>query len=181
MSQKLSRKLAGFAASSVQKTGGTPVAQTESVKRKAKRWYFTSYSSTLISVAFLGLGFAGVMAITTGPPLWKIGRAVVEWRAPLSKRVATAQNIPVLKLSLRNEGGGGNLPVQIFGRWMVQSAPPPSFVLLGTYQQEVALTQTAILEAPLTALRGVPSVKALLEVVVLTGGKETDRKWIGWN
>jgi len=121
------------------------------------------------------------MGITTAAPLWKIGRAVVEWRVASSKQVPPAQNIPVLKLSLRNEGGAGNLPVQIFGRWVVQSTPPPSFVLLGSYQREVTLTQTAILEAPLVPLRTAPSAKAGLEVVVLTGGNETDRKWIAWN
>ncbi len=167
--------------SSFQKTGGIPVAQPKGVKRKPKRWYFTSYTSILVSLAFLGFGLAGVMAITTTAPLWKIGRAVVEWRVAASKPIAAAQNIPVLKLSLRNEGGAGKLPVEIFGRWVVQSAPLQSFVSLGTYRREVALTRTAILEAPLTPLRTAPAMKAALEVVVSTGGRETDRKWIAWN
>ncbi len=173
--------MAGLTTNATWKPDGTPVAQVASVKRKAKRWYFTSSSPALLSLALIGLGFAGVMAITTGTPLWKIGRAVVEWRVAESKQVPPAQNIPVLKLSLRNEGGAGNLPVQIFGRWVVQSVPPQSFVLLGTYKQEVTLTQTAILEAPLMPLRTAPSAKSALEVVVATGGQETDRKWIAWN
>lgn len=173
--------MAGFKTHSLEIAGGTTVAQSGCVKRKAKRWYFTSYSPSIVSFALLGLGFAGVMAITSTPPLWKIGRAVIEWRAPVSGQVPPAPNTAVLKLSLRNEGGAGSLPVQIFGRWVIQSAPPLSFVLLDTYQQEVTLTQTAILEAPLTPLRTAPSAKAVLEVLVATGGKETDRKWIAWN
>ncbi len=166
---------------SVHSFAGTMVAPPESVKRNPKSLDFTYYSSALVSMALIGIGFAGVMAITTGTPVWKIGRAVVEWREPASKQVTVAQNIAVLKLSLRNEGGAGNLPVQIFGRWVVQSGPPESFVLLGTYQREVALTQTAILEAPLMPLKIAPVAKALLEVVVSTGGQETDHKWIGGN
>jgi hypothetical protein len=161
--------------------GGTTVAEVGSVKRNAKRRYFTSYSPSIISFALLGLGFAGVMAITSAAPLWKIGRAVIEWRTPTSGQLAPAPGTAVLKLSLRNEGGKGSLPVQIFGRWVIESAPPLSFVLLNTYQQEVTLTQTAILEAPLTPLRTAPSAKAVLEVLVATGGKESDRKWVSWN
>jgi hypothetical protein len=161
--------------------GGTTVAELGGVKRKAKRRYFTSHSPSVVSFALLGLGFAGVMAITSVAPLWKIGRAVIEWRTPISGQPAPAAGTAVLKVSLRNEGGKGSLPVQIFGRWVIQSAPPLSFVLLSTYQQEVTLTQTAILEAPLTALRTAPSEKAVLEVLVATGGKETDRKWVSWN
>jgi len=166
---------------SVQKSAGTAVANSSSVKRKAKSWYFTSYRPTLFSIALLGLGFAGVMAVGTAPPLWKIGRTVFEWRAPSPGQVPPGQNIPIVKLSLRNEGGAGNLPVQIFGRWAAQSAPPQPFALLGSYQREVALTQTAILEAPLTPLTKAPPGKLILEIVVTTGGTETDRKWIPWN
>jgi hypothetical protein len=92
-----------------------------------------------------------------------------------------AQNIPVLKISLRNEGGPGNLPVQIFARWLAAAAPAPAFVLLGSYQQQVVLTLTAIIEAPLTALSKAPPGKLVLEIAVMTGGKESDRKAMPWN
>jgi len=162
-------------------TNGTELARCRNVK--AKSWYFTSYRPTLFSIALLGLGFAGVMAIGTAPPLWKIGRAVVEWRALSPGQSLPVQKTPVLKLSLRNEGGAGTLPVQIFGRWATQSAPPQSFALLGSYQREVALTQTAIIEVSLTPLasRSPPTGKVLLEMVITTGGKETDKKSIPWN
>ncbi|HEY7165519.1 MAG TPA: hypothetical protein VIB79_13215 [Candidatus Binatia bacterium] len=119
------------------------------------------------------------MAIATAQPVWKIGRAVFELRPPPG--AVPGEGTPVLKLSLRNEGGAGNLPVQIFGRWLIQSAPPQSFILLGSYQREVALTRTAIVETPLTGLRMAPGGLMALEIVVTTAGNETDRKSIPWN
>jgi len=157
---------------------GTAVAQSKTVKRKV---YFTSFSPSLLSLALLGLGLAGIITIGAAPPLWKIGRAVVEWRTAAPGQVSPGQNIPVLKLSLRNEGGAGIFPVQIFGRWAAQSAPPQSLTLLGSYQREVALAQTAILEAPLIPMSKAPPGKVVLEIVVTTGGNTTDSKWIPWN
>jgi hypothetical protein len=121
------------------------------------------------------------MTIGNAPPLWKIGRAVIEWRALPPGPAPSGNKIPLLKLSLRNEGGAGTLPVQIFARWAAQTAPPQSFILLASYQQQVALTQTAIVEASLTALSKAPPGKLLLEIAVMTGGKESDRKSIAWN
>lgn len=127
----------------------------------------------LIFVATIWFGFMMGVA-NTSAPIWKIGRAVIEPRQALS-----GQRVLNLKLSLRNEGGVGSLPVQIFGRWAIQPMPPQhTFMLLGNYVQEVALKQTAILEIPLTPLRGVPPARPPLEVVVMTGRQETDRKWI---
>ncbi|MBM2802260.1 MAG: hypothetical protein HW419_153 [Deltaproteobacteria bacterium] len=166
--------------SSIQDRLGTAIAAYIDVKRKARKGYFTSFSPPLLSIALLGLGLAGVLTIGSASPQWKIGRAVVEWRAPLAGQAQPGQTIPVLKLSLRNEGGAGTLPVQIFGRWAAPSAPPQSFTLLGSYQQQVALTLTAIVEAPLTPLKGAPAGRLALEAVVMTGERETDRKMLPW-
>jgi hypothetical protein len=170
---------------------GLGLAVFKAVKQWTRPWYPTSLRRSLLVLAFFALSLAGAATIGTAPPLWKIGRAVFEWRAPLVAALPQgqtppaqpppAQAIPVLKLSLRNEGGAGSLPVQIFGRWAAPAAPPQSFLLLGSYQQQVALTQTAIVEASLTALSKAPAGKLTLEISVTTGGKESDRKSIAWN
>ncbi|MEJ2346407.1 MAG: hypothetical protein P8076_11080 [Gammaproteobacteria bacterium] len=55
---------------------------------------------------------------------------------------------------------------------------PPGVRLLGRYQREVSLNQTAILEVPLTAL-GTPGRDAdRLEVVIMTGAVVTDRQFV---
>lgn len=168
-----------FTTNSLQAGVGMSIANAKDVRREARRCHFPSLNSTLLLMALLGFGFAGMMAVGIASPLWKIGRAVIEWRAPLPRQAPPGLKIPVLKLSLRNEGGAGTHPVQIFGRWALQPAPPQHpFTLLGSYNQEVAWKQTAILEIPLTPLRGVPSARPPLEVVVMTGQQETDRKWI---
>jgi hypothetical protein len=164
----------------VQERLGFAIAEYMDVKRKAGKGYFTSFSPPLLSIAVLGLGLAGVWAIGSASPQWRIGRAVVEWRAPLAGQSQPGQTIPVLKLSLRNEGSAGTVPVRIFGRWATASAPPQSFMLLGSYQQQVALTLTAIVEAPLTALKSAPVGRVAVEAVVMTGDHETDRKMLPW-
>ena len=117
-------------------------------------------------------------------PAWKIGRAVIETRmagpgqpspaVPGQPAPAPGQRLLVVKLSLRNEGAPGNVPVRIFGRWLVQ--PLLAFTPLGSFAQEVAFKQVAILEFPLTPLRFVPPGKVPLELSVMTGAVETDRQ-----
>lgn len=162
---------------------GAAVAVVEVVKRRAGCKFLMSWRSAFVCVVLLAFSLVGAATIGTPPPVWKIGRAVFEWRAPppVPGQTKVGQPIPVLKLSLRNEGGPGNLPVQIFGRWLAQSVPPPVFTLLATYQQQVALMQTAIVDAPLTALSKAPAGKLVLEISLTTDGKESDRKAIAWN
>ena len=168
---------------------GLSLAVARAMERGARCSVLKSWRGAFVIIALLGFSLVGAATIGTPTPVWKIGRAVFEWRTlPLTQsapaqatKAAPAASIPVLKLSLRNEGGAGNLPVQIFGRWIAQSAPPQSFILLGSYQQQVALVQTAIVEAPLTSLSQAPPGKLFLEIAVMTGGKETDRKSITWN
>jgi hypothetical protein len=45
----------------------------------------------------------------------------------------------------------------------------------------VAVTQTAIVEAPLTGLSKAPAGKLVLEIAVMTGSQETDRESMPWN
>jgi hypothetical protein len=161
------------------KINGIAVAQREDVTRQVIRCHFISLRSAALVIILIALGFAGIMGAATSAPLWRIGRAVIEWRPPLPGQAPPGQKIAVLKLSLRNEGSSGTLPVQIFGRWANQPQPPQyGFTLLGSYAQEVALKQTAIVEMALTPLRMIPPGKPVLELVVTTGGNETDRKAI---
>lgn len=167
----------------VLKRFGAAVAVLQVVKRRAGCTFLKSWRPAFACVVLLAFSLVGAATIGTPPPVWKVGRAVFEWRAPapVPGQTTAGQPIPVLKLSLRNEGGPGNLPVQIFGRWLSQNAPPPVFTLLATYQQQVALMQTAIVDGPLTALSKAPAGKLMLEISVTTGGQETDRKAIAWN
>ncbi len=100
-------------------------------------------------------------------PRWTVGRAVI----------VSQGGAMVLKVSLRNVGSPGRLPVRIYGRW-TDTASRARPRLLGRYQREVALTQTAILQMPLAAL-GPPRARgARLELVVTTNSTVTDRSYI---
>jgi hypothetical protein len=158
---------------------GTAVAEGENVTPRANRCYLIFLRSIPLLMMLLALVLGAMIVAATTTPLWRIGRAVIEWRPTVPGQAPAGQRIAVLKLSLRNEGVAGNLPVQIFGRWAMQPQPPQhGFTLLGSYVQEVALKQTAILEAGLAPLRMIPPGKPVLELVVTTGGNETDRKTI---
>jgi hypothetical protein len=158
---------------------GTGVAERENVTPRVNRCHLIFLRSTPFLMMLMALVLGGILAGATSAPLWRIGRAVIEWRPTTPGQAPAGQRVAVLKLSLRNEGAAGNLPVQIFGRWAMQPQPPQhGFTLLGSYVQEVALKQTAILEAGLAPLRMIPPGKPVLELVVTTGGNETDRKTI---
>lgn len=173
-------------------------------------------------------------------PQWTIGRAViVSEHRDVSMRPAL-----YLKLSLRNVGTPGRMPVRIFGRWAV-SRPPPArrdgtgprprgyggvtgwsgpgqhastgtagrwsvpggtpapgqaagqsrwdsgrstrpaqgglprgMRLLGSYNRDVSLNQTAILEVSLAQLGAPRSRTVRLEVVVMTASVVTDHQFI---
>lgn len=163
---------------------GMSIAVLANVARRVGVGYLSLLIPPFLLLSVLGLSVAGEKAVGNAAPIWKIGRTVIEWRAPPSSTQNTpGRNIPVVKLSLRNEGGAGAMIVQIYGRWSTQSTPSQAPVLLGQYAKEVALTQTAILEVPLTplAFKRTPQGKIALEMIVTTGGNETDRKWIAWN
>ncbi len=110
-----------------------------------------------------------------GPdPIWKIEQAKIERRVdPLPGQPRFAgQRMVMLKLHLRNEGGPGNVPVKILGRWMTQ--PPRPFTLLSTYTYEIAFKDTAIVEVQLFPMLS-QAGQAMAELSVVTGNQETDR------
>jgi hypothetical protein len=107
-------------------------------------------------------------------PIWKVEQATIERRVdplPGHPRIA-GQRMVILKLRLRNEGGPGNVPVKIRGRWMTQ--PPRPFTLLSTYTHEIAFKDTAIVEVQLFPTL-LPAGKAMAELSVVTADQETDR------
>jgi hypothetical protein len=110
-----------------------------------------------------------------GPsPIWKVDRIEIEKPVdplPGPPRMP-GQRMVTLKLALRNDGGPGNVPVKILGRWMTQ--PPRPFTLLSTYTFEVAFKQNAIVEVQLFPMF-LPAGKAMAELSVVTGIEETDR------
>jgi hypothetical protein len=110
-----------------------------------------------------------------GPnPIWKVEQAEIDKRVdPLPGQLRMpGQRMVILKLGLRNEGGPGNVPVKILGRWMTH--PPRSFTLLATYTYEVIFKQNAIVEVQLFPMF-LPAGKAVAELSVVTGDQETDR------
>ena len=162
---------------------GTSIAVLANVARRVRVGYLSLLIPPFMLLLVLGVSVAGEKAVGNAAPIWKVGRTVIEWRAQTPTQNTPGRNIPVVKLSLRNEGGAGSMIVQIYGRWSSQATASQAPVLLGQYAKEVALTRTAILEVPLTplAFTRTPQGKITLEMIVTTGGKETDRKWIAWN
>lgn len=114
-------------------------------------------------------------ATATDGARWTIGHVAVQMNP--------AHGQLQVKLSLRNEGRPDRIAVQLFGRWVSAGEAPRKiaprelarFALLGRYQREVAMKQTAIVTAPLTALRLPPSGSHVLELAVFTGTTVTDQ------
>jgi hypothetical protein len=107
-------------------------------------------------------------------PIWRVEQAEIDKRVdpmPGPPRMP-GQRMVILKLGLRNEGGPGNVPVKILGRWMTQ--PPRSFTQLATYTYQVAFKQNAIVEVQLFPMF-LPAGRAMAELSVVTGDQETDR------
>jgi hypothetical protein len=151
----------------------------------------------------------------TNGPEWTIGRAVIiRQQRPMSMTPAL-----YLKLSLRNVGVPGRMPVRIFGRWAKakvhrnlsgsstwqqplkttpvgnagrwampnkvtpraqskQSRLPSGMHLLGQYNREVSLNQTAIIEVQLGGLGRPRRDTTRLEVVVMTASTVTDHQFV---
>lgn len=138
----------------------------------------------ILSFCFVvSVSIAAEPAPGANTPRWKVGRTLIEWRAVPQPPSGQPRNLPFVKMSLRNEGGSGTVPVQIYGQWHVNAAPVQNAALLGQYTNEVSLTQTAILELSLAPLAYKTNTvgKVGLELIIVTGGRETDRRIIAWN
>jgi hypothetical protein len=110
---------------------------------------------------------------------WTIGHAAVQMDPGARGQLQ-------VKLSLRNQGQADRTPVQLFGRWIPPGqaarriAPQElsTFALLGRYEREVAMKQTAVVSGSLAALRQPPPTYAL-ELVTVTGTMITDQRRVG--
>ncbi len=127
-----------------------------------------------LSILVFLLVFCGASTAGASDAVWKVGRAKIEVQAD-----SGGQKLH-LRLSLRNEGKPGKVSLEIKGRWgkSGENPKPTDFKKLGVYTQEVALKQTAILMISLESLGSEPKDKPPLELVLLTGSKETDRQSI---
>lgn len=130
-----------------------------------------------------------------GGPRWTVGRGVIVAHQP----DAPGPSCSYLRISLRNLGQPGRLPVTIYGRWYrprdlggrllpassreslsaakvpTAGGVDPGMKCLGRYRREVGLVSTAILEVPLHALgRPQPEVTGL-ELMVMTANHLTGR------
>ncbi len=136
-------------------------------------WETTRKLSSILLMALLLTGFMETASAGPLEPSWKVGRAKIE----LQKDNGGQRRL-YLKLSLRNEGDPGNIPVEILGRWgkSIQHQKEEDFTQLGRYTRQVALKQTAILVISLESLGPVPRGKPPFELVVITGSRVTDRQ-----
>lgn len=141
----------------------TPDQQRSSVRRSISK--FVRHLSCLVFVA----GIVGPAGAASGPE-WTIGRAVIQ----PAKEARPEQGLAV-KLSLRNEGKPGETRVQILGRW---KPGQDELTPLRRLKEEVALKQTVIVVISLERLAEVPPGNPLLELVVKTDARETDRKTV---
>lgn len=162
---------------------GTSLAPGGFVSRMGYLWIRCSMLVLVSYFGCLGLSLAAEVATGTVAPKWKIGRTMIEWRTVPQPQGGKPANLPFVKMSLRNEGGGGTAPVQIYGRWSGANLTAQNPVLLGLFTKEVALTQTAIIDVALTPLayKAGTAGKIVLELIVTTGGRESDRRMIPWN
>lgn len=128
-----------------------------------------------IAVLASGL-FLTASAAATDTARWTIGHVALQMDSGAHGQLQ-------VKLSLRNQGKPDRVPVRLFGRWIATAQAPRritaqdlrAFVLLGRYEREVAMKQTAVVTAPLTALRSPPPGSDLLELAVFTGTVMTDQ------
>lgn len=122
------------------------------------------------------IGMPPVTAAPVATARWTIGHAAVQ-------ADPGARGQLQVKLSLRNQGQADRSTVQLFGRWVpaaqasrrIAAQELSMFALLGRYEREVALKQTAVVTAPLAPLRPPPSSAHVLELAVLTGAAMTDQ------
>lgn len=156
----------------------------------------------LLGLMLLLSGLMAAAALASGwerCPSWTVGRGVI-----IAPQTDAQRSLgPYLRISLRNVGRPGRLPVTIYGRWRQRrnSTPAPrkrrlssispgglaadklataaglgsGMKPLGRYRREVDLVSTAILEIPLQAL-GKPQREVTgLELVVMTANHVTGR------
>lgn len=145
---------------------------------QAATWHIWSKTGIAILVGLL-LWMTTGMADARSPanqPDWKVGRAVIQSEQGQGRRTL------LLKLSLRNKGRPGNVKVRLSARWTRQQKLRPlrsedmkTFHTLGTYQREVALKQTAILNVSLEALKPRPR-NSRLELIIYTGKRRSEHR-----
>lgn len=115
------------------------------------------------------VAIVGPAAAASGPQ-WTIGRAMIQ-----PAEDGRGNRTLTVKLSLRNEGKAAGARVQILGRWKPgQNELTP----LRRLKEEVALKQTAIVMVSLEPLGKAPPGGPLLELVVKTDARETDRQTV---
>lgn len=157
----------------------------------------------VLLVWFLLYVLAESTAAAPPGPFWKVGRVVVQSQKSLGK-----ERELIVKLSLRNSGRPGSVPVKILGRWkgrtenrgkLGKSRPRKSprlgttgkkggkkldldelenLTQLGRFGKEIALKKTAILNISLKPLGSLPKGRQSLELLVITGKRVTDRKTV---
>lgn len=141
------------------------------------RWGWKLLCRVAAMVLSAGLMISPATAISSaGVAQWTIGRAVIQADPGGRGRLQ-------VKLSLRNEGKPDQSQVQLIGRWIPAGQDPRKlmredlsrFVLLGRFQRETAMKQTAIVTSSLVPL-GRPPAGHVLELVVLTGAAITDQR-----
>lgn len=145
-----------------------------------KRWGWKLFRWIAATALSAGLMISAESAISgVGVAQWTIGRAVIQ---------ADPGGKPQVNLSLRNQGKPDQSQVQLLGRWFPAGQGPRKltreelsrFVLLGRFQRETAMKQTAIVSNSLAPL-GRPPAGHVLELVVLTGAAITDQQLIGFS
>lgn len=161
------------------------VMNTPAIRKKGFAAFFNCAVLGL-TVFFLLVFFIAGAEAAGGGPIWKVGRAIV-----LSEKGPDGKKELELKLSLRNTGRPGNVPVRILGRWKKHPQEPRTekrsknksdglkgFKELGRFRKEMALKKTSILRIRLKPLKTAPRNTKSIEVVVFTGKRETDRRVI---
>lgn len=148
------------------------------------RWPITQQSVHLSGRAgtAICLGIVVLLAIlpATATPAaaarWTIGQAALQADPGAHGQLQ-------VKLSLRNQGQADRSTVRLFGRWVPAAQAPrkiasqelSTFALLGRYEREVAMKQTAVVTGSLAALRQPPAAY-VLELVTVTGTTITDQR-----
>ncbi len=132
-----------------------------------------SHCKIVLILGVLTLGFGGSTLAASSESFWIMGRALI-----LNQ---PGHEALTLKLSLRNEGKPDERPIQVFCRWRTrgQSRDHVEMVRLGHFRQEVLHKETSILTLSLKPLGAQPSDGLFfLEVLVMTGDRETDRQLV---
>ncbi|MFQ5736497.1 MAG: hypothetical protein ACE5GY_06490 [Thermodesulfobacteriota bacterium] len=171
------------------KASETPMSSVSVLKRYSAAFAKGGRCRLFVLAALLLLVAAVGDVSAAGGPLWKIGRAVVQ-----EKRGHAGPRELRLKLSLRNTGSPGKVPVRIMGQWgEARRVSKPfgrnagsrgrkqgleGFVELGGFTREVAFKKTSILDIPLKPLGMAPRGARSVTVVVTTGERETDRRTV---